>query len=509
MKKLQLILVAIISLILLILTVKGQPGNPVYFQSEKDIRVGGPFELSNGTSRYALTEAIVKDKTFYLNVDLAKFAAPDVVDYKGKFFTIFTPGISFLGVPFYLLGEYFGLPQVFAFFSITIFLILNIFLVARLATKFGAGFYASIVSGLAFAFATNALAYSLNYTQHTLSTTVVLLGILNATWERTLLRNILFGLIVGAGVLVDVPNLFLLMPAGIYILLKHFDLKQAAGKLKFSLSIKITGLLLGVIPLIAVFGWYNKATTGSYFKLAQAIGRVEHFNEALPSRNSVVGVSVETDTHNDKWLSLPFNPRDQLTGLYVLLLSNERSWLFYSPVLLLGFLGILEIYRKQQHEALLNIVVSALVLDIVTYSMFGDPWGGWAFGPRYLIPGAALLAAFLGVAVDRFRKNIIFIAFFVTLLFYSIFINLTGALTTNAVPPKIEAVNLGYKIPYTYKYNFQLIDKNFSSALVYNAFFSDKIPARFYLFALFLITSGLILAFYSLVLFSRRNKDLR
>jgi len=496
MRRLFILFVFIISLLAVFLVIKGQKGTPLYFQTEKDISDGGPFELSNGTSRYALTEVIVEDGTFFLNDTLAKFASPDIVEYRGKFLSIFTPGVSFVGVPFYLLGEHFGMPQVFAYFSVTIFLILNLFLVARLAYKLGASFYASITCGLVFAFATNALAYSLNYTQHTLSTTVILLGILNAIGKRTFLNNVLFGFLAGIGALLDVPNLILFLPAGIYILSKHFDFKGSIDKFGIFVSIKIIGLLIGFMPLIAVFGWYNQKTTGSYFKLAQIIGRSGYFKDSLPARNMLESAASELKSKDNPAFNLPFNTRAQLTGFYILLLSNERSWLFYSPILLVGIYGFWLVYKKLEKQAILTVVIGTLALNIVVYSMFGDPWGGWAFGPRYLIPGAALMASALGVAMDRFRKHLIFLSVFIVLLVYSTVISLVGALTSSAIPPKIEAVYLNLSIPHTFIYNFQLLSKNFSSSLTYNLFFADRFSAGFYLAILVVLIAVMFMAAY-------------
>ena len=205
--------------------IKGQKSGHLYFQTEKDIRLGGPFELSNGASRYALTETIVGNRTFLLDEKLAKFGSPDVVDYKGKFFSIFTPGVSFLGVPFYILGKQFGMQQLFAYFSVTLFAILNFYLVAKLAWKFGVSFYAGLISGLVFLFGTNALVYAFNFTQHHVSTAIILLLLLNAFGKRTLVTNIVFGALVGAAALVDIPNLIMLAPVALYVFFKSLSFR--------------------------------------------------------------------------------------------------------------------------------------------------------------------------------------------------------------------------------------------------------------------------------------------
>lgn len=91
------IFLLLLCLVLIIPVVRGKAGTPFYYQKpqEMDTKIGSPFELSNSISRYVLTEAIVNNQSFFLSLDQARAAAPDVVDYKGKFISIFTPGVSF------------------------------------------------------------------------------------------------------------------------------------------------------------------------------------------------------------------------------------------------------------------------------------------------------------------------------------------------------------------------------------------------------------------------------
>src|SRR6266480_4895433 len=93
--------ITVVSFVLLFFAIKGKPGNPLRFQNLHDqpVVVGTPFELSNSNARYALTETIVNNHTLSFSKEQAKFAAPDVVMLKGKFFSVFTPGVSFIGVP--------------------------------------------------------------------------------------------------------------------------------------------------------------------------------------------------------------------------------------------------------------------------------------------------------------------------------------------------------------------------------------------------------------------------
>lgn len=496
------VLVAAVLIFLFALVIKGDKGDPIAFQSLHDARVEGPFELTNSNSRYALTESIVMRGSFLFDDTQARFAAPDLVQHNGKFFSIFTPGISFIGVPFYLIGEYLGLPQLFTYFSTHLFALLNVFLIAFLTMKLGGKIYHGIMGGLIFLFGTNALSYALTFTQHHVSTSLVLLGILNALGKRTLFNNILFGAIFGIGILIDIPNTFLLLPVALYVLYKNFVVEKLIEKIKIGIKIGIIGLVIGLIPFLTLYGWYNYKTSGSYAKIAQFIGRSDY---PTPIKKAEVkDIKVEKNNPQPKLLSTPFDTRLQFNGLYILLLSNERGIFYYSPILLIGVLGLFIAARNKKYKDAGILVVSVVGMNIVLYSMFGDPWGGWAFGSRYLIPSNALLSAGIGIAVWRFVRNPIFIFAFFILLFYSVGIAFTGALTTNAIPSKGEAQNLITPIPYTYEYNFGFIDKNQSSSLIYNIFFKNLISLRAFLYTLTIMFVLLVSCLYLMIFFKSK-----
>ncbi len=476
--------VAVIALLVLSLCVKGGLVNTTdYLHDEKAKGVGGPFESSNNTSRYVLTEAIVEHNTFLLNKDEAKFASPDVSLYDNKFFSIFMPGVSLIGVPFYMLGKYFGSPQIVAYLSVTLFGFLTMFLIARVAYKLGANIYAALLAGFIFLFGTNALSYSLLYTQHVTSVAFLLISLLSVLGKRTVVKNSIFGLSAGVGLLLDIPNVIFLLPIGMYLLSQYINLQKVGESIRVSLNMKFITVLLGLIPFLVVFAWYNLHTTGSYTKFGQTIGQSSYF--AVKDKKQTHAIKVPTQQSTPQ--ALPFKPRAQINGFYTLLMSDERSWLYYSPIVWLGILGIVQLYKSKRKQAIANIITGIVLLNILLYSMFGDPWGGWAFGPRYLIPAAAMLCVGLGVAIQTYAKRIWFLIPFALTALYSIAVSVLGALTTSAIPPKTEAEHLLNDIPYTYLYNIQLVAKEKLSSLFYNLFFND-LPGYVYV----LLVTGIV-----------------
>jgi len=482
--------------------IKGREGNPIYYQTatERDIDLGGPFESSGNNSRYALTEAIVEDKTFFLNSERAKFSSPDIVYSGGNYISIFMPGVSLLGVPFYMVGKVVGLPQLFTYLSTAIFALINAFLVIKLAGKLKVSFAASVIAGAIFLFGTSAFAYAFTFTQHHASVTFMLIALINVLNKRTFLNNVALGVILVMAALVDTPNIFLLAPIGVYAIYKHITSEKLQNRLKLSLKLNIVGLIVGILPFLILFGWYNYSLTGSYAKLPQNIGRSpyeEVTRDQLGPSESKGNLSLVT---------LPFNPRRQLSGFNILLFNSERGLFFYSPVLVIGILGLAFAYRMRDDKVkTLAVLSSAIVaVNIVLYSMFHDPWGGWAFGPRYLIPSAAIISIFIAFALHKFRRNILLVAAFALLAAYSLLINITGGITTTRVPPKVEAINLADPIDYTYFYNFDLISANFSSSLVYNLYLVDFVSARLFLYTLV----GTVLSLIIVILYVLWQKDL-
>jgi hypothetical protein len=81
-------------------------------------------------------------------------------------------------------------------------------------------------------------------------------------------------------------------------------------------------------------------------------------------------------------------------ALYGITISPYRGLFFVSPILLLAFVGFVSMKRSAQYWSLLAIVTTF----ILVIASFNGWHGGFAFGPRYLVPivpllGIAMMAA--------------------------------------------------------------------------------------------------------------------
>ncbi len=504
-KFLSLLGLGLVVLFLFSLSIKGEAGNPLYFQTELSTKIGGPFESSGTNSRYALTKSIVDSNSFFFTEELAKFASPDLTIYKGRYTTLFTPGVSFAAVPFYYLGKLVGVPQFITFLSTLLFASFNILLIYLISRKLKATKVFSLIAGLIFAFGTNGLGYSSSMTQHHLSVLLILLVILNSISKRNLVNNLVLGLLIGAGILVDIPNAFMMAPAAIYAFFKHFQIENVEGKSKLKINPFFVAIIVGLIPMAVIFGWYNYSTNGSFTVLAQSIGRSDFF-----ATDEIKEINKQSSSNfsNEAPELIPFATRLQFNGAYILLISNERGIFFYNPILFFGLLGLFLAYKNRTNNDLVVLITAIVLVNITMYSMFGDPWGGWSYGPRYLIPSIALLSVGIGYALTRVDRNPFAIILFAVLTIYSVSVSVLGSVTTNLLPPKVEAENLATPVPYTYLYNYQMAERNQSGVLIYNLYLKNIMNVKIFIYVYSALIVTLIFSLLAAgIIFKEKEKS--
>jgi hypothetical protein len=109
-----------------------------------------------------------------------------------------------------------------------------------------------------------------------------------------------------------------------------------------------------------------------------------------------------------------------------------------------GVLGLFLLNKNEPKKTVVLIFVSGITF--LLYSMWGDPWGGWAFGSRYLIPVYSLLSIGIAELASVYRKKLLFILLFLPIFGYSAYVNTAGALGTLANPPQVEVLFLENRI---------------------------------------------------------------
>ena len=174
--------------------------------------------------------------------------------------------------------------------------------------------------------------------------------------------------------------------------------------------------------------------------------------------------------------------------------SKDRGIIFYSPVIVLFIFGIG--YRLSKKKGVELGLISVPATCLILYSMFSDPYGGWAFGSRYLIAAMPELCILAGIGLQRFTRNI-FIKTLYTLIFcYSAAVALLAPLTTNVIPPTIEASPLG--LDSSYIINIRMLENSSLDSYVYNHVLHGSITGTTYYFIILTVVllAGMFFIWY-------------
>lgn len=478
-------------ILILVISLRGIFGIP---QAEELItakwREDGPFELSPERGRFALTYSIIEDRSLEFSADLARFVVPDLGYVHGKYVSLFAPGVSFIVLPGYVIGKAFGASQAGTFMVVSVFAFLNYLLIKKISILLGSNRYIANLAGLVFLFATPAYAYAVNLYQHHISTFLILMSVyllvkFNDKWIS--LFSVFF--LCALGIAVDNPNFFMMFPLGLYALAKSVGFIEKKSMYKISLKFGKILAVIGVIVPVIFYLTFNKASYGNPLQLSGTVASVVAIDEygypALPENvkddPELLKKALNPDKQEKSSVGF-FSPRAIVNGLYIHIFSEDRGILFYTPIILFGAYGIFVLYRKSSPylALLLGIGLSGIIL----YSMWGDPWGGWAFGSRYMIPVYSIFAIFLSIAITNLPR-IIFIKIIMALIIvYSLGINTLGAITTSALPPKVQVPELskvtGRVERYTPLRNWDYLNSAGSKSFVYREFARTLMPASIY-----------------------------
>jgi len=432
MHKLKTLLVFLGLFFVLLIIVKGDLGDGL--EQARGLTVPGQaFESSLSRARYALTQSLVDENRWDLSPEMASFAVPDVaIAGEDRYVSIFPPGTSFFMTPFYIAGRAVNLGQLSVSFSFVALGVLSSYLIYRLGRKLDLSSKVSLFAGALFLFASNALAYSTIISQHLLSTAILLLGVHIVLMRRSVFKHLLFWFFYGLSALVDIPNLILMLPLAFYLFFTDaFIIKSKSKKINLKFRYWYIFLIIITVVPLAVYGFYNLKSAGDITSVAQFSRRFEGFEKSVTDLKPL----------GNRGIFASFDVTRMPSGLSVLLFGFERGISLYFPVFLLAVFGIKRLY--QQSKAKTYMLAGIVVVSLFLYSMWGDPWGGWAFGPRYLIPTFSILALFVAKALETFYRNVVFVASLVLLSLYSTFMSVLGAITTTLIPPVHEAAGLG------------------------------------------------------------------
>ncbi len=181
--------------------------------------------------------------------------------------------------------------------------------------------------------------------------------------------------------------------------------------------------VLGALPFAAAVYLYNDYYFGSPFTFAQGVAA-----ESLAAKSGEPGGMWRTPV---------------VHGLGGLLFSPSRGLLFYSPLLLLGFAGVVMQWRMLWKEPrkfsslaglapLIPLQIAAVAM-LITAAKWFDWWGGAAYGPRPIVDAGVFLALSLIPVLDKAFAMRWARALLVVLLVYSATVQTIGAWSYNGL----------------------------------------------------------------------------
>jgi hypothetical protein len=226
----------------------------------------------------------------------------------------------------------------------------------RTANRLGYGDRTGATVGLLFGLCTIAWPYANQFFGEPLSAWSLLLcfyGLLS--WQRT--RNVAWALAAGAGAAVAVTTVTAhAVAVGVLVayaaVMAWLDRRRGGAP-----GAWVSGALAFILPLVLAGGlslWYNEMRFGDPFNTGYHFDSGEGFSTPV-------------------W-----------QGLWGLVVSPYRGLFWYTPLFFASVAGLPAFARRHRAEALATGVMSLALL--LLYSLWWMWWGGFAWGPRFLVP---------------------------------------------------------------------------------------------------------------------------
>lgn len=139
---------------------------------------------------------------------------------------------------------------------------------------------------------------------------------------------------------------------------------------------------LGLLPLLIVFLIYNYQITNDAFTFVFYHTNYEDFSKGIKQN---YGFGLPT-----------------LESIYGLLLSPYMGLIFFFPPVLFWFV---KWWKERKIELLKHPVFTSFLALFILISCYFIWWGGYSWGPRYLIPAACILAFFSPQLWEKVQKK--------------------------------------------------------------------------------------------------------
>ena len=285
------------------------------------------------------------------------------------------PALAFLPVRWlarFLPGV--GLLQT-TFLANALITLLTALLVGDIARRLGYGGRAGVALALIYGLATLAWPYATHLFGEPLSAlslTAALWALIGLKQDQRWGWSLVLGLALGIAVATSAVYALLLPLFGLaWLLILRVERERSLQSSIFSLQFGKHALALST-PLIIAAGfllWYNGMRFGNPFDTGYHFEAGEGFNGPL------------------------------LAGLYGLLLSPYRGIIYHQPLTLLALIGFIPFWRR--HRWVAGLTAAVAVILVLVFSKWWIWWGGFAWGPRFLVPLAPYLVLWTAPLLKR------------------------------------------------------------------------------------------------------------
>jgi hypothetical protein len=338
----------------------------------------------NQTSHYDLIRSLDNDGT---TIDATQQNTGDKVFYKGHYYSARAPGLALFALPFYdtlnaLQAESVAekseaqrgsdeMIYLIGLWANVLPGLLLLLLVWRVAERFepGYGVAAAVVLGLG----TMVLPLSTLLFSHVFAAFLGFAAFVLMMRERdgppSALLLGLAGLAMGYAVASEYPLFFVAIVLGLYLLSRRDTLSPLL--LARRAGAYIAGGVIGILPLL----FYNHYAFHSWTHLA--------YSDVPRQQKGFFGIGLPS------------------LKVFATLLTDSRGLLTISPVLVMGAIGTVLLYRRGRRAEALSITGICLCYLIYNAGYY-LPFGGGFMGPRFLTTMLPFLACPLGIALKRY-----------------------------------------------------------------------------------------------------------
>ncbi len=432
MKKLHATLLICAALLLMMLSVRGRLGNFSNIDEALYLKnTTGPFEANHEQSSYAELLMLKNHGTIQLDKKSADFGAPDVGYFpaEGKYYSLFPSGIAYLIAPLYNLGSLFGLAQVFSYFTVSLVNVAILVILYQTCKRvWSMSTQHALLVCLTYGFATFAWSYGVTIYQH-IPTTFFAVTMFLCTYEYNKTKRVRFLFLIGScyglATFFDYPNLVILAPYVLYAAMHTMRYVSHNNQSSINISSDIVWILAPAALILVLHGARNAHYFGSPFFFANLLPR---YSSNPHERTTWLFIKFTRPMFYDQFL---------VSGLLLYFILPEKAFWIFSPVLLMSFVGFYVMRNKLTSDQIFHMVT--ILFTTLFYASFFDAPGGYAFGPRYLVPCLPAMCYFAVMgAIQAGVRQHVRKALFTGMFALSSFLATAGALTTNMIPTSFD-----------------------------------------------------------------------